>query len=120
MGEGDWAVPGLRVLEMAGSKTPGELFLVLEDTTLITGDLVRSHEAGRLCLLPDAKLSDKAAAVASVRRLLELREIDAVIVGDGWIVPRDGYRRIEELCASFEAGEGRSGKLRVEGTVRDP
>jgi hypothetical protein len=28
---------------MAGSKTPGELALILEKTTLITGDLVRGH-----------------------------------------------------------------------------
>src|SRR5262249_21126113 len=68
-GDGDEPVPGLRVLEMQGSKTPGELALVLEKSTLITGDLVRAHVAGSLNLLPDAKLADRARAVASVRRI---------------------------------------------------
>ena len=67
LGEGDEPVPGLRVLEMQGSKTPGELALVLERTTLITGDLVRGHVGGALNLLPDAKLADRARAVASVK-----------------------------------------------------
>ena len=31
------------VLALHGSKTPGELALVLEDTILVTGDLVRGH-----------------------------------------------------------------------------
>ena len=62
-------VPGLTVYELGGSKTPGELALLLEDTTLITGDLIRCHRAGELCLLPEAKLSDQAKAAESVARL---------------------------------------------------
>lgn len=96
--DGDEVVPGLRVLALAGSKTPGELALVLEDSTLITGDLVRSHLGGTLCLLPDAKLSNKAAAVASVVRLAELGFIEAVLVGDGWPIFRDGAARLRELA----------------------
>jgi len=46
LGEGDEPVPGLTVLEMEGSKTPGELALVLEKTTLITGDLVPGNMVG--------------------------------------------------------------------------
>lgn len=82
--DGDEPLPGLRVLALEGSKTPGELALVLERTTLITGDLVRCHAGGTLCMLPDPKLSDRAKAVASVRRLAELQDIEAVLVGDGW------------------------------------
>ncbi|HZA50849.1 MAG TPA: MBL fold metallo-hydrolase [Myxococcaceae bacterium] len=99
--EGDEIVPGLKVLEMHGSKTPGELALLLEETTLITGDLIRGHRAGRLNLLPDAKLVDKERAVASVRRLLELPRVDAVLVGDGWPVFRDGQARLRELVANI-------------------
>src|SRR5512134_1802435 len=69
LGDGDEPVPGLHVLEMHGSKTPGELALVLERTTLITGDLVRGHMGGKLNLLPDAKLTDHAQAIASVQRI---------------------------------------------------
>lgn len=94
-------VPGLFTLELEGSKTPGELALVLEDTTLITGDLVRCHDAGRLCLLPDEKLSDRERAIESVHRLSFLPDIDAVLVGDGWPVFRDGKRALQELATSL-------------------
>lgn len=99
--EGDEVVPHLRVCSLDGSKTPGELALLLESTTLITGDLIRAHEGGRLCLLPDVKLADKAAAIASVSRLAELREIDAVLPGDGWPVFRDGGARLRELVSAI-------------------
>ena len=96
--DGDEPVPGLRALALAGSKTPGELALVLEDTTLIVGDLVRAHEGGRLCLLPDGKLSDRARAAASVERLAGLPGIDAVLTGDGWPVFRHGAEALRELA----------------------
>jgi hypothetical protein len=90
-------VPGLRALELNGSKTPGELGLLLEDTTLITGDLIRGQRGGSLNLLPDAKLHDKAAALASVRTLLAYSHIAAVLVGDGWPVFREGHARLQDL-----------------------
>jgi hypothetical protein len=90
-------VPGLLALELEGSKTPGELALLLDETTLITGDLIRAHRAGSLMLLPDPKLADKARAVASVRSLLEFTKIEAVLVGDGWSVFRDGHGRLQAL-----------------------
>ena len=101
LGQGDAVVPGLTVHEVAGSKTPGELALTLEGTTLVTGDLIRAHEGGRLCLIPDAKLSDPAAARASARRLAALPDIDAVLVGDGWPVFRHGAQALRELADSF-------------------
>jgi hypothetical protein len=99
--EGDEIVPGLQALEMHGSKTAGELALLLDETTLMTGDLIRSHRAGWLNLLPDSKLADKDKAVASVKRLLDFSRIDAVLVGDGWPVFRDGYARLRELVAGL-------------------
>ena len=102
LGQDDTVVPGLVVHEMAGSKTPGELALVVEGTTLITGDLVRAHEGGRLRLLPDAKLADADAARTSARRLATLPDIDAVIVGDGWPVFRHGAEALRELVKSFD------------------
>jgi Metallo-beta-lactamase superfamily len=96
--DGDEVVPGLQVRELRGSKTAGELALVLEQTTLITGDLVRAHQGGRLNLLPDAKLQSREAAVASIARLVrEHPRIEAVLVGDGWPVFRDGSARLSEL-----------------------
>ena len=98
LGDGDEPVAGLRVLEMHGSKTPGELALVLERTTLITSDLVRGHMGGKLNLLPDTKLKDRAQAVASVKRVVdEYPQIETVLVGDGWPVFRDGRRALAAL-----------------------
>lgn len=104
LGDGGVVVPGLVTLALEGSKTPGELALVLEDTTLITGDLIRAHEAGRLRLLPDPKLSDKAGAIASLRRLTDLEGIEAVLPGDGWPLFRDGAQALAELAAELDVG----------------
>jgi hypothetical protein len=99
VGEGDEIVPGLMALELAGSKTPGELALVLEGTTLVTGDLVRGQRGGRLNRLPDAKLSDVTAAEASIARLASLDRIEAVIVGDGWPIFAGGGRALGSLAS---------------------
>jgi hypothetical protein len=99
--DGDEVVPGLRVMTLHGSKTPGELALLLDETTLITGDLIRAHEAGSLALLPEAKLSDKAKAIASLRRLCDLPRVETVLPGDGWPVFRDGARALADLAAKF-------------------
>ena len=88
LGQDDTVVPGLVVHEVAGSKTPGEL--------------IRAHEGGRLCLLPDAKLTDSDAAWSSVRRLAALPGIEAVLVGDGWPVFRHGAAALRELVDSFD------------------
>ncbi len=101
LNDGDLVVPGLTVMTLHGSKTPGELALLLEETTLITGDLIRVHEAGRLCLLPDPKLSDKDKAVASLKRLADLPRIEAVLPGDGWPVFRGGARALADLAAAL-------------------
>jgi hypothetical protein len=95
--EGDEVVPGLCVLELHGSKTPGELALLLDDLTLITGDLVRAHKANALMLLPETKLADKEAAIASVQRLADLEQIETVLVGDGWPVFQNGHLHLQKI-----------------------
>lgn len=101
LSDGDTPAPGVRVLALDGSKTPGELALLLEGHTLVCGDLVRGQRGGALNLLPAPKLRDPAAAARSVQRLAELPEVEAVIVGDGWPVFRDGHARLAELAASL-------------------
>ncbi|MCU0567383.1 MAG: hypothetical protein MUF49_12385 [Oculatellaceae cyanobacterium Prado106] len=101
LADGETVVPGLVAIALDGSKTPGELALLLEDTTLITGDLVRAHQAGRLMMLPDAKLQDRGMAIASVKRLAELEGIETVLVGDGWSVFGQGGESLRQLAASF-------------------
>lgn len=101
LSDGEELVPGLKVIELHGSKTPGELAFILEETTLITGDLVRAHRAGSLMILPDAKLKNRAEAVASLHRLASLSGIETVLVGDGWSVFRDGTQQLKELAAAL-------------------
>lgn len=100
LADGDEVVPGMRALALDGSKTPGELALLIDETTLVTGDLVRAHEGGRLCLLPDGKLADCARARASVARLAELPRVDAVLPGDGWPVFTGGHQALLALRES--------------------
>lgn len=102
--DGQEIVPGLVALALGGSKTPGELALLLDGTTLITGDLVRAPVGGRLALLPDDKLADREAALTSVRRLADLPNLEAVLVGDGWPVFRDGGRAVRELAVALLDG----------------
>ena len=97
LSEGDEPVPGLRAMALDGSKTAGELCLILEGTTLITGDLIRSHVGGKLCTLPDPKLKDKTAAMESVRRVCALEGIETVLTGDGWPIFRHGGEALLDL-----------------------
>lgn len=95
--EGDELVDGLSIYELSGSKTAGELAFVIDSRTLISGDLVRCHEGGRLALLPDPKLRDKRQAILSVKRLAELNQIEVILLGDGWPIFRDGQLALKEL-----------------------
>lgn len=97
LADGDALVPGLRVYALDGSKTPGELAFRIDGTTLLFGDLVRAHRANVLHLLPDAKLTDRAAALRSVRRVAEDGPFDSVLVGDGWHAFASGRERLQEL-----------------------
>lgn len=94
-------VPGLIAYQLQGSKTAGELALVLEKDTLITGDLIRCHVAGTLCMLPESKLQDVAQAKQSVRRLAALPGLKTVLVGDGWPVFNQGQEALRELEMSI-------------------
>lgn len=94
-------LPGLVAYQLHGSKTPGELALLLEHTTLITGDLIRCHIAGELCMLPEAKLADVPKAIRSVKRIAELPGIKAVLTGDGWPVFNHGSEALHRLARSL-------------------
>ncbi len=98
---GEEIVPGLTVIELEGSKTPGELALLLEGSTLITGDLIRCHQAGELCLLPDAKLSNKNNAIESVKHLAALSAMDVVLPGDGWPIFQYGAEALSRLVRTL-------------------
>lgn len=94
----------LEVIELHGSKTPGELALLLDGDTLVAGDLIRGQRAGRLNLLPDAKLGDRARALDSLEALARRGGIEAVLVGDGWPVFRGGSAALLDLLREARTG----------------
>lgn len=101
LAENDLFLPGLQTWVLSGSKTPGELAFLVEEKTLICGDLIRCHQGGTLTILPTPKLQDRTLAVASVQRLAAIPTVEAVLVGDGWPIFRDGHRRLQELVATL-------------------
>jgi Metallo-beta-lactamase superfamily len=96
--DGQELVPGLSAYQLQGSKTPGELALILEENTLITGDLIRCHVGGELCILPETKLTNAALAKQSVKRMADLPGINTVLVGDGWPLFNQGGVALKNLA----------------------
>lgn len=94
-------IDGLDVYCLNGSKTDGELAFVVDGSTLITGDLIRAHAGGKLCILPDAKLQSVEQAKDSVNRLAQIKGIDAILPGDGWPVFNHGEQALSALVASI-------------------
>ena len=74
---------------------------VVEGETLITGDLIRAHSGGTLCILPEGKLQDLDEAIDSVKKLAGIEGIKAILPGDGWPIFRDGETVLSELVASI-------------------
>jgi len=84
-----------------GGKSPVEIALYLPPLqALVFGDVVRSHESGRLRLLPDEKLSDRDAVVGDLVPLAELA-VDAVLLGDGDPLLLEGGRHFRRFVASL-------------------
>jgi len=92
---------------LRGGKCPAEPALYLrEERALFFADLVRSHESGRLRLLPDEKLSDRPALEADLRSLaLGLPggdELQAVLLADGDSLFTGAAGAWGELLASLD------------------
>jgi len=77
LGEEEQPIKGIEVFSLNGSKTTGELALLIDEKTLVTGDLIRAHEGGRL--------------FESIKRMASKKGIQAVIPGDGWPVFQNGH-----------------------------
>ena len=71
--------------------------ILLEEKTLITGDLIRVNEGVSLCMLPKSKLKNYKKAVESIKRMAEIKTIEAVLPGDGWPIFRNGHQALIEL-----------------------
>ncbi|MBT4792633.1 MAG: MBL fold metallo-hydrolase [Halobacteriovoraceae bacterium] len=94
---GDDLISGLKTIELQGSKTPGELSFILDDTTLITADLIRAHKANELMLLPKEKLNDYEKAKESIAKLLEFKEIETILMGDGWHIFEGATKKLAKF-----------------------
>ena len=95
--DGDKPVSNIEVFCMEGSKTPGELAILIDNTTLVTGDSIRSHEGVRLCMLPDENLQNRELAVNSIKRIAAIKSIEAVITGDVWPIFKNGHDALVKL-----------------------
>ena len=82
-------------------KSPGEI--ALHDPVrrlLIVGDAVIGNPPGRLSLLRERVMDDPPRLRASLRQLLET-DFDALLVGDGTPIRKDGHARLRELVETF-------------------
>ena len=48
-------------------------------------------------MLPDAKIQNRELAVASIKRMASIKDIQAVIPGDGWPVFNKGHEALFDL-----------------------
>ena len=98
---GDKPTSNIEVFCMEGSKTPGELAILIDETTLVTGDIIRANEGGKLSMLPEEKLQDRELALNSIKKLAAIKSIEAVIPGDGWPVFKNGHDALTELAENL-------------------
>jgi glyoxylase-like metal-dependent hydrolase (beta-lactamase superfamily II) len=101
LSESKGLIEGLDVYSLNGSKTDGELAFVVEGETLITGDLIRAHSGGNLCMLPTPKLKNLDEAINSVKKIAMIKGIKAILPGDGWPIFRNGETIMSELVESI-------------------
>ena len=88
---------GIQAFELRGGKSEVEMALYIEPLrSLLFGDVVRSHEAGVLRLLPDPKVNDRTVLVEGVRALGSL-DLRAVLLGDG----DSHFYRADQAFAEF-------------------
>lgn len=97
LSEEEQPIKGIEVFCLNGSKTPGELALLIDEKTLVTGDLIRAHEGGYLRMLPADKLQNHALALESIKRMASIASIQAVIPGDGWPIFNNGHEALVTL-----------------------
>ena len=82
--DGEAIVPDLRALHLEHGKSPGEMALIWRGGEVaFIGDFVWGAPAGRLTLGAPPKVSDHARALLQLRKLLAIRPLDALLLGDG-------------------------------------
>ena len=88
---------GIRVVHLQHQKSPGESAFYLEKRkTLIVGDALIGHPAGKLNLLPTVKYRDFRKAHVGLRRLFIL-SFEAMLVGDGQSILSGAQEALEQF-----------------------
>jgi glyoxylase-like metal-dependent hydrolase (beta-lactamase superfamily II) len=83
----------------AHGKSPGEVALHwAARRILVVGDACIGKPPGECALLPDTVIDDKRALIESLRRLARL-DFDALLVGDGAPILKEGRAALERLVA---------------------
>lgn len=105
--DADGLGPGLserwEVHWLCGGKHPLEAaFHVPSLGVWIFGDAIRSHESGRLRLLPDPKIADRRELEASVKTLGG-RDVQAVLLGDGDCIFNGAREALDAFCEGLSA-----------------
>ncbi|MCG9129653.1 cupin domain-containing protein [Candidatus Poribacteria bacterium] len=92
--DGEEIVPGLRAIHLKYGKSPGEIALYFsQKNAILFGDIVAGEPMGRLSLLADDKLEDAAKAALELRKILA-HQFNAVLVGDGHSIFKDGKQEL--------------------------
>jgi len=82
-GDGDVLFCGLKVINFANQKTPGEsAFFLQEKGVLFLGDALISKSQGKLEMLPEDKYKDMASARSGLGVLKEV-DFSVLLLGDG-------------------------------------
>ena len=88
----------------ASGKSPGEVALHWpERRLLIVGDACVGPAPGRLGLLPEAVMDDRAALLRSLARIATGVDFDTLLLGDGHSILAGGRAALAALVASFPA-----------------
>ncbi len=94
--DGEKIANGLQAVHLPYGKSPGEIALYFIDKqAILFGDTVAGEPMGRLTLLADEKLVDAPKAAMQLRKVLALN-FNAVLVGDGHSLFRDGRKELVE------------------------
>jgi uncharacterized cupin superfamily protein/glyoxylase-like metal-dependent hydrolase (beta-lactamase superfamily II) len=101
LSDGD-TIGRLRVVQLAGMKSPGEIGLHVADcATVVVGDALWGDPPGSLRMVADEKLGDAKIAALSLRRLWAL-EPKHILVGDGHCI----YGNAAETIGNYLESRG--------------
>lgn len=96
--DGDRLPGGLEAVHVPDNKSPGEtaLYLSRHGGVMILGDALIGKPPGTLNLMPADKYADVAKARQGLRALTK-KTFEAVLVGDGVSILKDGRKAVERF-----------------------